>query len=109
MQIVSASVKYQHRKSKEYNHLQMARYVHSEDDAKVRTTTQSINKTHITVACQQILYRIILSKCFTHHNFTTLPSHFIIIRPVHKSEILTLQSNFSTYWTKVCAAEKTFH
>jgi hypothetical protein len=46
------SVKYQHRKCKEYNHLQMARCVHSEDDAKVSTTTQSIHRTRITVACQ---------------------------------------------------------
>ena len=41
--------------------------------------------------------------------YTTLHPHFIIIRPMHKCEIQTQQSNFSICWTKVCAGDRTFH
>ena len=42
-------------------------------------------------------------------NFMTLPPRFAIIRPIHKCDILTLQSDFSICWTKMCAGEETFH
>ena len=39
----------------------------------------------------------------------TLSPQFTIIRPIHTSEILTLQSDFSIHWTKMCTGEETFH
>jgi len=39
-------------------------------------------------------------------HFTTLPPQFVIIRPIHKCEILTLQSDFSIHWTKMCTGEE---
>ena len=39
----------------------------------------------------------------------TLPPQLTIIRPIHKCDILTLQSDFSICWTKMCAGEVTFH
>ena len=42
-------------------------------------------------------------------NFMTLPPQFTIIRPIHKCDILTLQSDFSICWTKMCTGEEIFH
>jgi len=42
-------------------------------------------------------------------NLTTLPPQFTIIKPTHKCEILTLQSDFSIHWIKMCTGEETFH
>ena len=42
-------------------------------------------------------------------NFMTLPPQFTIIRPIHKYDILTMQSDFYICWTKMCAGEETFH
>jgi len=42
-------------------------------------------------------------------NFTILPPQFTIIRPIHKYEILTLQSDFSICWTKMCTGEENSH
>jgi hypothetical protein len=39
----------------------------------------------------------------------TLSPQFTIIRPIHKCDILTLQSDFSICWTKMCTGEETFH
>ena len=39
-------------------------------------------------------------------NFTT---QFTFVRPIHKCEILTLQSDFSVCWTKMSTDEVTFH
>ena len=50
-----------------------------------------------------------LRKWYAHHNFTTLPPYFSIIRPIYKCEILTLQSDFSVYWTKKRTGEENFH
>ena len=50
-----------------------------------------------------------LSKRYGQHNFTTLPPHFIIVSSMYKCEILTLQSDFSICWTKMCASEESFH
>jgi hypothetical protein len=43
-----------------------------------------------------------LSKWYAHRNFMILPTHFIIIRPIHKCEILTLQNNYSIFDKNVC-------
>ena len=40
--------------------------------------------------------------------FMTLPPQFTIIRPIHKCDILTLQSDFSICGKKMCTGE-TFH
>jgi len=42
-------------------------------------------------------------------NFMTLAPQLTIIRPIHKCEILTLQSDFSICWTKMCTGEETLH
>ena len=44
-----------------------------------------------------------------HITFQDPAPQFTIIRPIHKCEILTLQSDFSIRWTKMCTGEETFH
>jgi len=42
-------------------------------------------------------------------SFMTLPHQFTTIRTIHKCEILTLQSDITTCWAKMCTGEETFH
>jgi len=42
-------------------------------------------------------------------NYTTLVPQLTKIKPIHKCEILTLRSDFSICWTKMCTGEETLH
>jgi hypothetical protein len=46
------SPQYEHRKCKEYNHLQIARFINKKDDATLSTEMQSVHRTQITIGCQ---------------------------------------------------------
>ena len=49
-----------------------------------------------------------LSKMYAYQFHDSVPQ-FKTVRPIHKCDILTLESYFSISWTKKCTGKETFH